>query len=216
MIEIQNITKIYRKGNETFTALDDVTLKIDIGDFAAVIGPSGSGKSTLLNSIGGLIKPDSGRVLYKGNDIYNLPANMLDDYRKKNTGFVFQQFHLMPYLTVYENIRLACLDGSHQDSINEYLEKCSIAALKNKYPSELSVGEKQRTAFIRAIISEPEILLADEPTGNLDPMNSSILMALVEDFHKKGGTVLLVSHDPEAAKYADRYIKLEAGRLLND
>jgi putative ABC transport system ATP-binding protein len=119
----------------------------------------------------------------------------------------------MPFLTVEENIRLACFDKSHCDQIDKYLDECSLKGIKNKYPSELSVGEKQRSAFIRAIISNPAILLADEPTGNLDPENSAILMSLIDQFHKKGGTVLLVSHNPEAAKYAQKRVVLNRGKI---
>jgi putative ABC transport system ATP-binding protein len=214
MLEINNITKKYRKRGNTFTALDGVTFRVEENDFVAVVGQSGSGKSTLLHTIGGLIQPDSGQIMYKGRDICSLNRYETDHYRRKNVGFVFQQFHLMPYLTVYENIKMVCTEISHHQSMGDYLEKCSLYPLRNKYPSELSVGEKQRAAFIRAIISNPEILLADEPTGNLDPQNSSIIMSMIEDFHISGGTVLLVSHDPESAKYANRHLTLEEGRLL--
>jgi putative ABC transport system ATP-binding protein len=215
MIEINNIIKRYKKGSEEFTALDDDSLRIKKGDFVVVSGASGAGKSTLLNVIGGLIHPDSGEVKFNGKNIYKQKKKVTDEYRKRHVGFMFQQFHLMPYLTVLENIKLACYNKQQLDTIYNYLEKCSLNVLKNKYPSELSVGEKQRTAFIRAIISTPDILLADEPTGNLDPGNSTILMALVEDYHKNGGTVVMVSHDPLAAKYANRSITLEKGKIVS-
>jgi putative ABC transport system ATP-binding protein len=214
MLEIKNITKKYQKGGNIFTALDGVTLLVEKGDFIAIVGPSGSGKSTLLNTIGGLIRPDSGQVLFNGKDIYFIKRHEADFYRRKNIGFVFQQFHLLSYLTVFENIKMVCAGAAESSEIERYLEKCSLLPLKNKYPGELSVGEKQRTAFIRAIITKPDILLADEPTGNLDPENSRILMALIEDFHREGGTVLLVSHDPESPKYATRQIALQSGKLV--
>ena len=213
MLDIINLTKIYNTRGKVFTALDAVTFKVEKGDFVAVVGPSGSGKSTLLHSIGGLIHPDSGHIMYNGRDIYALNNGEADNFRNKSVGFVFQQFHLMPYLTVYENIKLVCTGISQQQSMEDYLGKCSLLPLKNKYPSELSVGEKQRTAFLRAIISKPDILLADEPTGNLDPQNSSRIMSMIEDFHISGGTVLLVSHDSESAKYAGRYLMLDSGKL---
>jgi len=217
MLELNDITKIYTKGGEKFTALDHVSLKVEQGEFVAVVGPSGSGKSTLLHVIGGLIHPDSGRVLYRGEDVYKMTGKQVNQYRKENVGFVFQQFHLMPYLTVLENIKIAAVNlGNAQKAIEDLLKKCSLFQLRNKYPSELSVGEKQRTAFIRAIISNPEILLADEPTGNLDPGNSQILMSLIQEYHKKGGTVLLVSHETDTSKYASRTINLDSGRLVND
>jgi len=214
MIEINNISKKYKRGPAEFTALIDANLKIEKGDYVSVTGPSGAGKSTLLNVIGGLIHPDSGEILYKGESIYDQNGKYLNTYRKKYVGFMFQQFNLMPYLTVIENIRLACYQRSHARAIDHYLEKCSLVDTKDKYPSELSVGEKQRAAFIRAIISDPELLLADEPTGNLDPGNSSILISLVEEYHQKGGTVVLVSHDPVAAGYSNLNIKIEKGRIL--
>lgn len=213
MIEINHISKKFRKGNEEFEALVDVTFKINKGDYVAVSGSSGSGKSTLLHVIGGLIHPDEGEIIYNGKSLYNQNGKYLNFYRQKDVGFIFQQFHLLPYLTVIENIRLSCYQKSHEDGIDEYLEKCTLVNIRNKYPSDLSVGEKQRTAFIRAIISNPELLLADEPTGNLDPGNSEILMTLMEEFHQKGGTVVLVSHDPGTTKYSNLNIKLELGRI---
>jgi len=213
MIELTKIAKVYRKGTEEFQALQDLSIKIEKGDFVAVTGASGAGKSTMLNVIGGLIKPDSGTIKFNGKDIYYHNSRETVEYRKRNVGFMFQQFHLMPYLTVLENIKLACFENDQLNNIERFLEKCSLSPLKNKYPHELSVGEKQRTAFVRAIITNPKILLADEPTGNLDPENSRILMTLVEDHHKKGGTVILVSHDPLTSQYANSSILLEKGRL---
>jgi len=213
MIDIKHISKTFKRGREDYKALVDVSLKINKGDYVSVSGPSGSGKSTLLNVIGGLIRPDSGEVIYKGESIYDQRGRFLDLYRKRNVGFMFQQFHLMPYLTVVENIRLSCYELSQTDAIYDYLEKCSLLDIKDKYPSDLSVGEKQRAAFIRAIISNPELLLADEATGNLDPQNSEIIMTLIEEFHKQGGTLVLVSHDPAASKYSNLNIKIEEGRI---
>ena len=213
MLEINTITKKYNNRGHLFTALDGVTFQVAQGDFVAIVGPSGSGKSTLLHTIGGLIHPDSGQILYKGRDIYAMKRVEIENYRRKNVGFVFQQFHLIPYLTVYENIKMVCNEISHHKLIGDLLEKCSLHTLRNKYPSELSVGEKQRTAFVRAIVSKPDIFLADEPTGNLDPQNSSLLLSMIEDFHVSGGTVLLISHDPGSAKYAGRKLTLNAGEL---
>lgn len=214
MLEIKNISKRYKKGSTVFTALDNVSFRVEKGEFIAIVGASGSGKSTLLHTIGGLNQPDSGQVLFQCRDIYSMNPQEANLYRKSNVGFVFQQFHLMPYLSVYENIQLVCAESAEFQKIEYYLEKCSLSALRKKYPSELSVGEKQRTAFVRAIISKPEILLADEPTGNLDPENSAVLMSLIEDFHRDGGTVLLVSHNPETAQFANRSITLQSGKLV--
>ncbi len=214
MIEIKQVSKTYKTGSGIYTALTDVTLKINKGDYVSITGSSGSGKSTLLNIIGGLIHPDSGEVFYQGENIFDQNAKYLDLYRRRDVGFMFQQFHLMPYLTVIENIRLSCSQKSQDDEIRNYLEKCSLTGLKDKLPSDLSVGEKQRVAFIRAIISGPKLLLADEPTGNLDPQNSEILMLLIKEFNNKGGTVVLVSHDPAASGYSNLKIRIEEGRIL--
>jgi putative ABC transport system ATP-binding protein len=215
MLELKNITKKYRKGSEIFTALDDISFSVAKGDFLAIIGHSGSGKSTLLNTIGGLVHPDSGEVFYENKDLYQLNNKELNSYRKQRVGFIFQQFHLMPYLTVHENIRLGCHDKTYIKNIDRYLSDCSLTEQKNKFPSELSVGEKQRAAFIRAIISSPELLLADEPTGNLDPENSLVLLDLLREFNRNGGTVLLVSHDPDASRYATSTMKLSKGQIVS-
>jgi putative ABC transport system ATP-binding protein len=216
MLKVDNIIKTYTKNGNRFIALNGVTFEVEKGDFVAVVGPSGSGKSTLLHTIGGLIRPDSGKIIYNGKDVYSLKNQETNRYRERSVGFVFQQFHLMPYLTVYENIKMAGGKTAENINIENYLEKCSLSPLRNKYPSELSVGEKQRTAFIRAMVTKPEILLADEPTGNLDPENSKIILSLIEDFHQSGGTVLLVTHEVESAKSANRNISLKAGKLVSN
>lgn len=214
MIEIKNLTKVYRKGSQNFVALNDVSLLIKKGSFMSVTGHSGSGKSTLLNAVGGLVHPDSGSVSFNGRDIYAGSSKELDLYRKEKVGFVFQQFHLIPYLTIAENIRMACRNKSCAGRISGLLEQCELSGHRDKYPSELSVGEKQRAAFIRAIISEPEMLLADEPTGNLDPENSRILLNLIRDYNSNGGTVILVSHDPGVSSFAGKNVRLEKGRVI--
>ena len=216
MIGINNIIKRYSKGNNIFTALDSISLNIKKGDFCIVLGPSGAGKSTLLFIIGGLIHPDSGTLLYNGNDIYKQSRKDLDLFRRRHLGFMFQQFHLMPYLTVLENIKLACYEKKQIDNIGYFLKEFSMNDIQNKYPSELSMGEKQRTAFIRSIISNPVLLLADEPTGNLDQGNSEIILSHLKDYHKNKGTVILVTHNPEFSYYANMIIKLEKGRITSE
>jgi putative ABC transport system ATP-binding protein len=213
MLEINNISKNFKRGAKEFKALSDVSFHVRQGDYVSVSGPSGSGKSTLLNVIGGLIRPDSGNIVYRGESIYDQAGQYLNLYRKEQVGFVFQQFHLMPYLNVLENIRLGCHEKSQEAAIIGYLEKCFLLEIKDKYPSDLSVGEKQRTAFVRAIVSDPVILLADEPTGNLDPGNSEVLMSLIGEFHQKGGTVVMVSHDPAAAGYSNLHFTIEQGKI---
>jgi putative ABC transport system ATP-binding protein len=214
MIEISGISKIYRKGNINFTALNNISFKIENGDFCTITGPSGAGKSTLLCIIGGLTHPDAGSIFYNGKDIYRQSSKEIDRYRREKVGFMFQQFHLMPYLTVQENIKIACHDKHHLERADFYLVKCNLYEMRNKYPSELSVGEKQRTAFIRAIISTPKMLLADEPTGNLDPENSSILISLINEYRTSGGTVILVSHDTAISANANQNIILEKGNQI--
>jgi putative ABC transport system ATP-binding protein len=216
MIDIVHITKTYRKGKAHFIALDNVTFSVRKGDFILIDGPSGAGKSTLLYTIGGLIKPDTGQVFFENMNIYEKSGAWLNEYRKNKVGFMFQQFHLMPYLTLKENIMLSCNKNVSASAVNDYIDKCFLISLANKYPSELSVGEKQRTAFIRAIISEPVMLLGDEPTGNLDPGNSNALMSLVQEYHQKGGTVIIVSHDPSIIPFANVRITLEKGKIMND
>ncbi len=214
MIEVKNISKIYLNHGKPFKALDNISLTIGQGDYLTVTGPSGSGKSTLLYALGGLVRPDSGSVNYRGNNIYSLSSGEKNRYRRLKTGFVFQQFHLVPYLTVLDNIRMACHEERHFDRIDSLLEECDLAGLKFKYPSSLSVGEKQRAAFIRAIVSEPEILLADEPTGNLDGNNSVILMEMIQKYHSGGGTVVVVSHNPGMRNHASGLVSLEKGRIV--
>jgi putative ABC transport system ATP-binding protein len=216
MLTLKNVSKTYKNGAVAVTAISGVTLRVGKGDYVAVHGASGAGKSTLLNIIGGLIKPDSGEVLYEGNNIYKQKDRLTDAYRRDHVGFMFQQFHLMPYLTVLENIRLACYGKRSNLSIPEYLDKCNLSGLENKYPSALSVGEKQRAAFIRAIVSIPDLLLADEPTGNLDPDNSRMLLSLIEEYHQSGGTVVLVSHDPSVREYATLQLTLDRGILQQE
>ena len=199
IIRLKNINKSYGIGKNPLHVLKGIDLEIKKGE--------------LLSIMGAMNAPTSGKFIVDELDVYSLKQEQRADFRREFLGFVFQSFHLMPYLTVYENIKLVCTGISQQQSMEDYLGKCSLLPLKNKYPSELSVGEKQRTAFLRAIISKPDILLADEPTGNLDPLNSSIIMSMTEDFHISGGTVLLVSHDPESSKYAGRYLTLDSGKL---
>ena len=216
MIEIKEITKVYSRNGQEFKALDQVSMVIREGDFLAVSGKSGAGKSTLLYAIAGLIRPDSGTVLFNGRDVNSMSAREKEHYRSRQIGFVFQHFHLMPWLNVYDNIRLGCNTREQAREIEALLETCNLTDLRKKYPSELSVGEKQRTAFIRAIISKPALLLADEPTGNLDAENSATLMELISGFNRNGGTVIVVSHHPEAGKYARQSVVIEKGRFVSN
>jgi len=213
MIHLIHISKTYRTGPEIFYALNDVSLDVEQGEFIAVCGPSGAGKSTMLFLIGGMVRPDQGEVMVYGQNIFRLSEKEKNKYRSEIIGFVFQQFHLIPYLTVEDNISLACSTPNDRIRLSDMLKKCALVEKANQYPSELSVGEKQRVAFIRAMISNPKIILADEPTGNLDPDNTNVLIQLLKDFSANGGTVLLVTHDPQLAGVAQRTVFIRNGRL---
>lgn len=214
MIKLENISKIYKTEKETFYALNDVSIEIKNGEFLSVLGHSGSGKSTLLFLIGGMIRPDLGELNINNESIYKLQGNRLNKFRRDKVGFIFQQFHLVPYLNVADNIRLSVNTKGNTYKINKLLEACNLKDKARNYPSQLSVGEKQRAAFIRAVVSGPEIILADEPTGNLDPENSNIIMKYLDDYNKKGCTVILVTHDEKVASRASRTVVLKEGRLV--
>ncbi len=216
VIRLDNITKRYRGRRGEVIALDAVNLAVREGEFVAIRGPSGSGKSTLLLTIAGMIHPTAGRALVSGTDIYGISGRQRARFRAANIGFVFQMFHLVPYLSVLENVALptVLLPGrlrSHK--AHELLERFGMAERLDHKPAELSTGERQRTAVARALINHPRLLLADEPTGNLDPDNSIQLFEYLADFHRQGGTVVVVTHDPLAESYAQRTLMLSAGRL---
>jgi len=213
MIVLKDISVRFRKGKKVFTALDNVSLSVGKGEFCSITGPSGSGKSTLLNVIGGLINPETGSIILGDDEVGTMHSRAKDELRKRSVGFIFQQFHLMPYLTVNENILLGCNNREQRGVVKDYLERFGLTPMINKLPEELSTGEKQRVAFIRAIISRPDILLADEPTGNLDPVNAEILISHMNTFNKSGGTVVLVTHDETLAEVAGSRYHLITGQI---
>lgn len=222
IIEVKNLTKIYGNGDTAVKALDAVNLSIDEGKFVAVMGPSGCGKSTLLHLIGGLDRPTSGTVMIDGSDIAKMKDDQLTELRRRKMGFIFQFFNLIPVLNAEENAALPLiLDGVKQDKANararEWLEKNKLGDRASHRPDELSGGQQQRVAISRAMISNPVIILADEPTGNLDTRSgdeiASDLRNLVSDY---GRTVLMVTHDPRIAAYADRIIFLKDGKVVDD
>jgi putative ABC transport system ATP-binding protein len=213
MIELRNISKIYREKEREVRALDNVTLKIDAGEFVVVRGASGSGKTTLLLALGGMLKPTSGYLSIDGEEIYSKSEGERNRFRATKVGFVFQMFHLLPYLTVLENVTIASVNKQKAEA-EKLLSEFGLGERLTHKPFALSAGEKQRTAVARALINDPKILLADEPTGNLDPDNAEEIMKSFEKFHKNGGTVVLVTHGNEADKYADRIIKLKEGKLV--
>ena len=211
-VTIDGVTRRY---DAHVTALDGVSVEIERGEWIAVMGPSGSGKTTLLNILGGLDLADDGRVLVDGQDIAKLSRRDLIRYRREKVGLVFQQFHLVPYLTAVENVMLAQYLHSIADEAEaaEALREVGLADRARHLPSQLSGGEKQRVCIARALINQPLLLLADEPTGNLDEENERIVMDLFQRMHDRGQTIVMVTHDPIIGARADRQIQLEHGRL---
>jgi len=211
MLIFKNTTKLYHKDNQTIRALDDFSLSVSRGDFIAIKGPSGCGKTTLLLAAGGLLHPNSGKVIIDGTDIYDLTTEQRASFRAQNIGFVFQQYHLIPYLTVLENIQAPSLAQKRDVPESRLKELVGILGLTNRLkhiPAELSAGEKQRTALARALLFNPCILLADEITGNLDEANIDIVMNCLADYNRSGGTILLVTHDNEVSQKANRMVSL--------
>lgn len=216
MIRIERLTKSYSGRGNGVNALDRINLEVKEREFVVVRGPSGSGKTTLLLTIGGMLRPTSGRVWIGERDLYALSSRHRAEFRARQIGFVFQMFHLIHYLSVLDNVATAA-----GQSLTTNLRREAIALLEglglshriHHKPSELSAGEKQRTAIARALLNKPKIILADEPTGNLDPANAREVLNHLSTFHLRGGTVLLVTHGEEAGQFADRIINLREGVL---
>lgn len=220
MIELVNVTKIYGKGDNAVTALDDISFKMETGKFYAIVGKSGSGKSTLLNIIGALDTPTEGSVLVGGNNITEYKERDLANFRNTTVGFVFQSFYLEPTYTVEDNVALPLLiaDINKKERVrrvNETLEKLGAQDLLKKRANELSGGQKQRIALARAIVSNPTIILADEPTGNLDTSNGREVVKILRAFSDEGKTVLMVTHNKDDALYADRVLSIVDGKLID-
>ena len=219
MIQLSNVSKHFQRSDQTVRALDNLTLSIDQGDFVAIRGASGCGKSTLLSLIGGLALPTSGTVSVLEQEISGMNSANRANFRAAHVGFVFQMFHLLPYLSVMENVLVAARpthQEEDQQKATELLEQFSLQDRLWHRPAQLSAGERQRVAMARALLPQPGLLLADEPTGNLDPDNSITVLELMQRFHEQGGTILLVTHDEQAAGFAARSIVLEAGQLVPD
>ena len=215
MIELEQVSKVYRKAGGEVRALDEVSLHVELREFVAVRGPSGSGKSTLLLTVGGMVRPTRGRVVLDGQDLYGVASAERSRVRAEKIGFVFQMFHLVPYLDVLENVLLPNVAGGRasREEAAQLLERLQLGERVYHRPAELSTGERQRVAIARALVKRPAIVLADEPTGNLDPDTSAQIMGHLEEFHREGGTVLVVTHDALADQYAQRTLRLERGRL---
>ena len=197
-------------------ALDDVDLTVDAGEFLVVRGPSGSGKSTLLLTLGGMIRPTGGRVVVGGTDVCALSSRARAAFRAQHIGFVFQMFHLVPYLSVIDNVLLPTVGGDRQTrraSGVGLLERFGLSDRLRHKPSALSTGERQRAALARALVNRPTLVLADEPTGNLDPDNAAEVMQYLSEYHHDGGTVIVVTHTPLASDYAQRVLTIRQGRV---
>lgn len=218
ILSTTNLKKIYGNGENAVHALDGVTLSIEPGEFAAVVGTSGSGKSTLLHMLGGLDRPTSGNVTVDGKDIFSLKDEALTIFRRRKIGFVFQNYNLVPVLNVYENIILPIqLDGKEPDTafIDNIIETLGLSEKLGNLPNNLSGGQQQRVAIARAIASKPAIILADEPTGNLDSKTSQDVLGLLKLTSQKfSQTIVMITHNEEIAQLADRIIRIEDGKIV--
>ncbi|MCR5088476.1 MAG: ABC transporter ATP-binding protein [Oscillospiraceae bacterium] len=214
LLELKDISKIYGD----LHALDKVNLKVDTGEWVAIMGPSGSGKSTMMNIIGCMDKPTEGQVLLDGVDIAKESQKNLTKVRRDKIGLIFQQFHLVNYLTAVENVMMAQYYHSLPDEKEalEALERVGLGERAKHLPSQLSGGEQQRVCIARALINHPEIVLADEPTGNLDEANENIVLDIFRQLHREGTTLIVVTHDPEVAEVAQRTVMLGYGKITSD
>lgn len=218
MITLRNIRKNYRADNLETAALADVSLQVDAGEFVAVMGPSGCGKSTLLNVVGMIDSPTSGEYLFCGQDVARWPEGRLVDLRKRNLGFIFQSFNLIDDLTVYENIELPLLyqnaPRAHRKArVREVLELVDLLPRARHKPAQLSGGQQQRVAVARAVVADPKLILADEPTGNLDTRNGEEVMGMLDILNQQGATILMVTHSHEHAARAQRIVSMVDGRI---
>ncbi|MBQ7775200.1 MAG: ABC transporter ATP-binding protein [Lachnospiraceae bacterium] len=221
LVEISDMCKIYNPGENAVWALNHVNVSIDEGEFVAIIGQSGSGKSTLMNMLGCLDIPTSGRYMLHGKDVSRLSDNELSDIRNKEIGFVFQGFNLIQNLTAIENVELPLIyrgvaKGKRMQLAKDALTKVGLEQRMDHKPSEMSGGQQQRVAIARAIAQAPPIILADEPTGNLDSGSTKEIMQIMKNLHKEGRTVILITHDNEIAAQADRVIKIKDGCIESD
>ena len=219
LIEINNVKKQYTSGDDIVEALRGVDISIEAGEFITIMGQSGSGKSTLLSVLGGMNHPTSGSVEMAGIKLYELPGEKLADFRAENLGFVFQSFHLIPYLTAIENVMLPLAivkmsSAAKKTAASQALERVGLGKKLDRLPNQLSGGEQERVAIARAIVNNPHILLADEPTGNLDSKTSEEVMALFRELNDAGQTVVMVTHNPENGTYSDRTISLRDGMVM--
>jgi putative ABC transport system ATP-binding protein len=219
VIKMQNVTRTYRLGDEVLNALDNVTFSVASGEFVAITGPSGSGKSTLANIIGGLDRPTSGTVIVDGNDLSHVRDRQLSDYRSQHVGFVFQSFNLQGAQTALENVMLPLVFArmkakERKARATECLEAVGLGDRLKHKPSQLSGGQRQRVAIARALATKPGIIIADEPTGNLDSARGEEIMKLLRDLNKQGITLIIITHDLSIARQAGRVVQIKDGHLM--
>lgn len=220
MLKVENLKRYYKTNDVEVRALDGVSFEVKKGEFISIIGASGSGKSTLLHLLGGLDYPTSGKVLIDGTDIYALKDDERTIFRRRNIGFVFQAYNLLPMLNVYENIIIPFgLDGDKVDKkyVDSVIDILEISDQKYKMPNELSGGQQQRVAIARALVTKPSLILADEPTGNLDSKSSSQVVYLLKKINKElGNTILMITHDDAVAQAAEKTLRIEDGKLVGN
>ena len=221
MLKTINLTKIFRTDEVETTALDKITMEVSSGDFVAVMGPSGCGKSTLLNILGMLDNPTEGELYFDDLEVSKYSERNRTNLRKGNIGFVFQSFNLIDELNVYENVELPLLymkvsSSERKKKVNEVLERMKIVHRKKHFPQQLSGGQQQRVAISRAVVTKPKLILADEPTGNLDSANGEEVMNLLTELNKEGTTIVMVTHSPSDAEYAHRIIQLFDGHIVTE
>ena len=220
ILKVENLSKVYGKGETKIKAVDDISFSVEKGDFVAIVGASGSGKSTLLHLLGGVDRPTKGKVFIDGVDIYAMDNDALAIFRRRQVGLIYQFYNLIPILDVEENITLpAKLDGAEVDKkhLNDLLETLGLENRKKHLPNELSGGQQQRVSIGRAIINNPALVLADEPTGNLDSKASDEIIALLKKSNQKyNQTIIMITHNLEIAKMADRIIKIEDGKIVGE
>jgi putative ABC transport system ATP-binding protein len=221
MFTVENLSKVYTSQHGTVRALDGISVAIERGSFVTVTGGSGSGKTTLLLSLGGLIRPTGGTISYEGRALYELSEPDLAAYRNRKVGFVLQTFNLIPYLTAIENVMLPMVfnaqrNGTAHECAERILHQVGLGDRQQHLPRELSIGQQQRVAIARALSNSPDVILADEPTGNLDPNLSLEILRILKDLNQtEGRTVVMVTHSPEAAKFGSRHLRLKDGRIEN-
>ncbi len=217
MLKATAISRIFKRKHGTVKALDNTTLEIGEGEFVSIVGPSGSGKSTLLLALGGMSHPDCGTVQWNDESIYAWNVTRRTQWRGTSVGFVFQSFNLVPYLTVFENVSvglsLARNGGADPKIIDAILDEVDLSSRKDHVPSELSIGQQQRVALARALVKKPRLILADEPTGNLDPDTGNEVMEIIKRQHANGTTVVMITHDPNMASMAQRTIRIVDGKV---